>query len=64
MIRIRQVLSKIGEILILYLRLLLLTIVLYAAIYCYLRYTDDTSLTDIESQSLDSQSAAASRSDL
>lgn len=63
--RIRQALSKIGEILILYLKLLLLTIVLYTIIYCYLMYHDGISLTDVESQSLDSQpAAAASRSDL
>jgi hypothetical protein len=64
--RIRQALSKIGEILILYLKFLLLTIVLYAIIYGYLAYIDDgVSLTDVESQSLDSHPAAAtSRSDL
>lgn len=63
--RILQALSQIGEILILYLKLLLLAIVLYAIIYCYLMYHDDISLTDVESQSLDSHpAAAASRTDL
>lgn len=61
--RIRQALSKIGEILILYLKLLLLAIVLYVIIYCYLMYHDGISLTDVENQSLDAP-AAASRSDL
>lgn len=61
--RIRQALSKIGEILILYLKLLLLAIVLYTVIYGYLAYTDGISLTDVESQSLDSH-PAASRTDL
>lgn len=54
---LRQALSKVGEILVLYLRLLLLAIVLYALIYGYLRCT---SLTDVDS--LDSH--PTTRSDL
>lgn len=59
---IRQALSKIGEILILYLKLLLLAIVLYAMVYGYLRYFEATSLTDVGNSSLGSH--PASRSDL
>jgi hypothetical protein len=55
---IRQALSKIGEILALYLRLLLLTIVLYAIVYGYLKYHEGISLTDVgsnDSNNLDSR---------
>lgn len=45
--RIRQALSQIGEILILYLRLLLIAIVLYVVIYGYLRYFEGISITDV-----------------
>lgn len=55
---IRQALSKIGEILVLYLRLLALAIVLYALLYGYLSYFDDADVAR-NSSDLDSQ-----RSDL
>lgn len=61
---IRRALSQIGEILVLYLQLLILTIVFYAIIYCYLKSFDGISLTDVgTSDSLDSNPPAA-RSDL
>lgn len=56
--RIRQALSQIGEILVLYLRLLLLTIVVYAIIYGYLRCFESTSIADVENDHLASQPAA------
>lgn len=44
---IRRALFQVGEIFVLYLRLLMLTIVLYAIIYGYLKYFDVKSLTDV-----------------
>lgn len=60
---IRQALSTIGEILVLYLQLSILAIVLYMIIYCYLQYFDGISLTDVSSRSSDSQ-PPATRTDL
>lgn len=45
---IRQVLSKIFEILVVYLKLLILAIVLYTIIYCYLKYIDGSPFADVE----------------
>lgn len=61
--RIRLALSQIGEVFVLYLRLLALTIVIYVVIYGYLWYTDGQSITDVGNNGTASQPVAA-RSDL
>lgn len=61
---LRRALSQIGDILVLYLRLLILTIVLYAIIYGYLKYFDGISLTDVASNSSLDSNPSAIRSDL
>lgn len=62
--RIRQALSQISEILVLYLRLLILATTFYAIVYCCLKHFEVKSLTDVENNdSLDSR-PAATRSDL